>query len=140
MKINEERAGVLSDYFGLDTRTLVTFFCLVVGVVIVVTGIYVAIFGFDNWKSSMSQAGSMMLSNFNDPNAATGRTIGPAGPVSPAVAPLAAPTGAQYSCPNCGAVGLPKWTQNGAPLCPNCGTVMNVTGKTGGQARLAAAP
>lgn len=140
MKNQEEPASAFRDYFGFDTRTLAIFFGLVVGVVVVVTAIYVSIFGFDNWKSNMSQASSMMLLNFNDPNAAAGTTTGPAGPVVAAPVPATGQAGAQYSCPACGAVGLPEWSPNGTPLCPNCGTVMIVTGKTGGQAHLAARP
>ena len=139
----EETEGAFSDYFGFDMRTLGIFSGLVVGVVVVVTGIYIAIFGFDSWKSSMSQAGSLMLSNLNTPNAAAGTAPAPAGTVTPAPAapaPPAARSGAQYVCPTCGAAGLPQWSPNGTPLCPRCGGVMVVTGNTGGNARLAARP
>ncbi len=140
MNNHEEPTNVFADYFGFDMRTLATFSGLVIGVVVVVTGIYVAIFGFDNWRSSMSQAGALMLSNVQAPNAATGMPTAPVGPAVSAPASPTARSGAQYSCPNCGAVGLPQWSPNGTPLCPSCGGVMTVTGKTGGNARLAARP
>ncbi len=140
MTSNEEQVNPFREYFGFDGRALVTFFSLVAGVLVVVTGIYVAIFGLDNWKSSMSQAGSMMLSNFNDTNGAGAGINNPGVPAAMGAAQPSSPVGVQFSCPNCGAVGLPNWSQQGAPLCPNCGNVMNVTGPTGGKSRLAAAP
>jgi len=140
MKNHEEPASALSDYLGFDRRKLAIFSGLVAAVVVVVTGIYVSIFGFDSWKSNMSQASSMMLSNFDVPNAAASATTGPVGPAQAAFAPATGQAGAQYVCPSCGAVGLPRWSTGGSPLCPNCGSMMGVAAGAGGQARLAAQP
>jgi hypothetical protein len=131
MEQNNE-TSLVKDYFGFDTKTVLTFLGLVTLVIVVVTFIYVSIFGFDNWKTSMSQAGSMMLANF-DPQAATpldnrGELVTPAVPnATPAAgAGIQQPGGGQYNCPACGAVGLPVWNAQGSPICPTCGGVMSL--------------
>ena len=142
MKSQEEFEGALSGYFGIDKRTWAIFFGLVFGVVIVVTCIYVAIFGFDSWKTSMAGAGSMLLSNF-DPQAGAGGTVGQGGQMLQGVAPAAVPAfqgGTQYTCPACGAVGLPIWNQVGTPTCPTCGALMVIAGNAGANGHLMAAP
>lgn len=133
MDNKDEATSLLEEYFGIDLKRVLVFFGLVLGVFVVITGIYVSIFGMDTWKSSMSQAGSLMLANFDQP--ATGAD----GVVRP-FAPAAAQTATQYSCNQCGALGLPLWDPNGTPLCPSCGAVMNMTSTVMGGAHLAAAP
>ena len=141
MQSQQESVSLLRDYLGFDQRRLLTFLGLVLGVVLVVTLLYVAIFGFDTWSNNMHQAGHLMLANA-DPRALAGPggpQVGPGnmryrpvatamgGPLSGAVLP-AAPTGAQYVCPRCGLGGLPRWTAGGAPQCPACGGIMNFAG------------
>ena len=157
MKSDKESGSLLRDYFGLDGRMLLTFAGLVAGVLVVVTGIYVAIFGYDDWKKDMKQAGSMMVAGFNAPaNGAVAPApaqLAPASPirmnptmqapsqyVCPAPGQLAPVMqgAAQYVCPSCGAVGLPVWTPNGAPTCPNCGSIMAMAGRRGASPQLAA--
>jgi type IV secretory pathway TrbD component len=145
----EESFSLLHDYMGIDRRTLLIFTALVVGVTVVVTGIYVAIFGFDTWTTNMERAGSMMVANFDPrvngqgqdiPDIPDPRVRAPA--MAPAnldvppwgvnTRPVAAPPAAQFVCPKCGAVGLPAWSQAGAPLCPYCRGVMSVAGRAFG--------
>lgn len=125
MEDTKEFEGVMSDYFGFDLRKLLIFCGLVFAVVVVVTGIYVAIFGFDSWKNSMTQAGDLMLAAQNVPmaNGAAGTMV------MQSPAPQA---GAQYNCPTCGTTGLPMWNANGSPLCPACGALMGIAGNVGG--------
>jgi predicted RNA-binding Zn-ribbon protein involved in translation (DUF1610 family) len=145
MDNNHEPTGLLEIYFGFNATKILTFLVLVIGIVVVVTAIYVAVFGFDNWKSSMQQAGSLMLSDFNQP-VAPGAVTGPGGggvPLYTAPQPLTATprVAAQFRCPNCGTVGLPNTSAGGVSLCPNCGTQMTVVGgQTGTNMKLAAAP
>lgn len=127
MNNREESFSMLRDYMGFDKRTLFIFLALVAGVFVVVTGIYIAIFGFQEWETNMQRAGSMMIANYD-------------APVAPGLAPAAATPAVQYTCPNCGAAGLPQWSQDGTPRCPNCGSTMMVGGRAGGNARLAAQP
>ncbi len=138
MRAHDESHSLLDDYFGFDRKTLLVFLGLVASVMFVVTCIYVAIFGFDNWKTNMARAGSMMIANFDAP--VTGTTEQFIGPGAPRSAPGAVPAAAQYICPNCGAVGLPGWSTNGTPICPNCGVGMTLAGMAGGNVRVAAAP
>ena len=138
MKSQDESFSMLRDYIGFDRRTLLIFLALVAGVFVVVTGIYIAIFGFKDWETNMQRAGSMMVANFNTP--ATGGIEDLTGPRAPRPRPAAVPAAVQYTCPNCGAVGLPHWSPNGTPICPNCGSVMTVAGRAGANARLAARP
>ena len=145
MDVNQDKPmSTLEEYLGFSAGKIMIFCGLVLGVVVIVTGIYVAIFGFDNWKSSMQQAGSMMLANFDPvPAPGTGVVITPQVAVPPVaqVAPAAPVAATQFVCPNCGAAGLPNWSLTGAPLCPNCGAVMGVAGsQTSPAARLAFAP
>lgn len=138
-KYPEKSVGVLNLYFSFNSAKLLLFLGIVVLTALVVTGIYVSIFGFDNWKSNMSQAGSLMLANFPTPLNTTGNQIGN-GTVadSPnalgiATTPVqsAPPQGTtnQYICPYCGPVGLPNMSTNGVPLCPSCGMVMGIGGQ-----------
>lgn len=145
MRDQKESLGVLKTYFGIDKSSMLIFSVLVVGVFIVVTGIYVAIFGYKNWKSNMESAGSMMVANFNTPT--TGNVNNPVGsrstgvqPGAPCLVPAPQAAQGQYVCPNCGAVGLPSWNQAGTPLCPNCGASMSLTGQARSNTQLAAAP
>ena len=143
---NEEKpVGMVQDYLGLDGKTMITFTGLVVSVLVVVTGIYVSIFGFDTWTTNMKRAGSLMVINAHQPvgGAQPGMNNGlaaPLAPLAPAVAPTAPyamplipPAATQFVCPNCGNTGLPAWTANGAPVCPGCGAVMGATGQAQGQ-------
>lgn len=141
MNMDEQNVGVFEDYLGFSVKKFVTFTILVVGVIIAVTGIYVAIFGLDTWKSSMQQAGSMMLANFNAPGTQQAVTPCPPG-LTPAAATTVPVPPAQYACPNCGTTALPTWNATGTPVCPNCGSVMSVSGQPnpGLGGRLAAAP
>jgi len=109
---------LLRVYLGIDQRTAALFVALVVAAVATVTGIYIAIFGFDRWRTDMSRAGSMMIATYATPVATA-----PAGP------PARPTPAAQYLCPACGAVGLPAWGRGGAPHCPGCGRVMAVQGR-----------
>ncbi len=141
MTSEDKSVGMLQDYLGLDGKTMITFTGLVVSVLVVVTGIYVSIFGFDTWKTNMKRAGSLMVINAQQPvnGAQPGMNNGMAlpaaarmpAPATPYAVPLAPPAATQFVCPACGASGLPAWTTNGAPVCPSCGAVM---GATGGQA------
>jgi len=133
---SEKPLGLLNLYFNFNSYKLLLFLGIVVLTTLVVTGIYVSIFGFNSWQSNMSQAGSLMLANFPtpiantvDPNtsgsiASQPNASGVATP--PAAAPLNGGSTNQFVCPNCGPVGLPNVSTNGMPLCPNCGTVMGV--------------
>ena len=134
MNVDKKSFNLIREYTGIDRKTLFTFMGLVLIVFVVVTGIYVAIFGFNTWATNMEQAGSMMIANFDVP--VNGNTMvanfddrTPGVPIAGRV--IRAPAAVQYSCPNCGAVGLPLWGPNGTPRCPNCRGVMNVQGKQG---------
>ena len=125
MEDTKEYEGIMADYFGFELRKLLIFGGLVLGVAVVVTGIYVSIFGFDSWKNSMVQAGDLMLAAQNAPltNGNPGNTTAPAG---------SGQAGAQYNCATCGTTGLPLWNAAGAPLCPTCGALMGIAGNAGG--------
>jgi predicted RNA-binding Zn-ribbon protein involved in translation (DUF1610 family) len=124
MKTNQESFSYINEYIGIDKRKLIIFFSLLLGVFVVVTGIYVAIFGYQDWKTNMQRAGSMMVANFDQPQVPASPVIGvPA--VQPTLAPSYQPT-VQYACPQCGIAGLPNWSANGAPLCPRCGSLMSI--------------
>lgn len=137
---SEKPVGLLNLYFNFNSYKLLLFLGIVVLTTLVVTGIYVSIFGFDSWQSNMSQAGSLMLANFPTPIANTGNPNASgsianrpnASGVTPAAAtaPLNRGTTNQFVCPNCGPVGLPNVNTNGTPLCPNCGAVMGVGGRS----------
>jgi hypothetical protein len=131
MNSHEQPNSLLRDYLGFDRHVLMKFAGLVAAVVFVVTGLYVAIFGFDTWASNMEQAGSMMLANFDPP---------PPAPPQSQFTPVAAAPTAQYVCPSCGAVGLPLWTRDGTPRCPVCQGVMISGGRTAVKPQLAARP
>lgn len=144
MTRENESTSLLNNYLGLDGRTLITFGTLVGGVFVVVTGIYVAIFGFESWTRDMQQAGNMMVAGFN--TAAGGvapvQVFQPPQPSGqrPETGRAGAAPAAQFVCPNCGAVGLPRWSNTGTPVCPNCGGVMAVAGRAGNPVQLAARP
>ena len=138
MKTQDENPGMFEDYFGFDIKTLFVFGGLVVAVIVIVTVLYISIFGFQNWKSNMNQASALLLSNFN-----AGAPLVEGQPLlqgaTPNIRPVIQGTG-QYTCPTCGTIGLPSWSANGAPLCPNCGNVMGLSGQVSVPAKLAAAP
>jgi hypothetical protein len=135
---SEKPAGLLNLYFHFNGHKLLLFFGIVFLTILVVTGIYVSIFGFDIWKSNMSQAGSLMLANFPTAIANTGNPNAiPTVPNSPNAGIVTIPpsstavtngTTSQFVCPNCGPVGLPNVDANGLPLCPSCGAVMGAGG------------
>lgn len=137
---SEKPVGLLNLYFNFSSYKLILFFGIVVMTTLVVTGIYVSIFGLDSWESNMSQAGSLMLANFPTPiaNTANPNASGAvanqpnaSGFANPsAVAPSNRGSTNQFVCPNCGPVGLPNVSTNGSPLCPNCGATMGVGGQT----------
>lgn len=135
-----ERSGnLLEDYFGFGGQPILIFAVLVIATVALITVIYGAIFGFDTWSNNMHQAGSLMLSNFDQPLGAQPATGG--GAASPGVVPAAATVGPGYNCPTCGIVQIPKWSAQGAPLCPSCGGVLSGSAANAGVAgRLVAAP
>jgi hypothetical protein len=129
----EESFSALKEYFGIEKRTLLIFTALVVGVLVVVTVIYVAIFGFREWKTNMKHAGSMIMAKFDKP--ATGlpqnaTCPGANRPSAPCYVPAVAPAPGPYTCPQCGTAGHPRWSTSGAPICPNCRAVMSVAGQT----------
>lgn len=101
-----ESLNLLEDYLGIEKKHLSILIAIMASVFVLVTGIYIALFGFQHWRTNMSRAGSMMVINFqvNGTNTVT----------------------RQYVCPSCGAVGLPQQGPNGEPLCPNCGQRMKV--------------
>jgi len=134
MNSEDEHIGLIQEYFGFDQRRVLISLAMVAGVAVVVTLIYVAIFGFDTWKSNMKQAGNMMVVNFQPPGAN--------GVVEPNIVPLpaAATSTIQYLCPTCGIVGLPRWSVGATPVCPQCGAVMSIVGQNPATTQLAAAP
>ena len=101
---NDEPEGILEDYLGIKRRTLYVLAAVVAVVIAAVIGIYVSIWGLERWKKNMSRAGDAMVINF-EPQ-----------PMAQAV---------QYTCPTCGAVGLPLWDENAVPHCPKCGRPMS---------------
>lgn len=107
---DQEPIGLVGEYWGIRVRTLKVLVALVACVFVVVTGIYIALFGFRTWSKNMRRAGSMMVINFEPPATAP-----------PATAP---PPALQYTCPTCGPVGLPQMGPNGASVCPQCGAPM----------------
>ena len=129
MSDQTESYSLLNDYVGIDKRTTVIFLSLIIGIFIVVTCIYVAIFGLQNWTSNMKRAGSMMIANFDAPLSVP-QAI-PSVPGAVAAQPAATVAAAQFHCATCGLSGLPLWNQNGTPLCPTCGAVMMVRGLGG---------
>jgi len=82
MTSEEEPYSLLKSYFGIERRTFFVFLALIAGALLVATCIYVAIFGFDNWRTNMARAGSLMIIN---------------APAAPYVAPAATP----FTSPNC---------------------------------------
>jgi hypothetical protein len=156
--------SLVREYLGTEPRKLLYSAGFIVGVMVVVTIPYVMLVGYDKWTSDMKEAGHMMWAGYTTPAAATGLAAAPPGSAPPAAypyalpygygyslvpaggAPLAAapapaptPLGRQYVCPTCGAVGLPRWSPSGQPLCPICGNLMAVA-PLRWEAELAAAP
>lgn len=127
---------VIHEYLGFSGRSIAIFLAVSVATVAVVTCLYSAIFGFDTWRNDMTQAGSLMLSNFDVPPAdpATGAQV------DPGAVPAAAVGGCQFLCPSCGVVDLPMWSAVGDPMCPSCGALLGVQGGGGAATKLAAAP
>lgn len=132
----DDNVDVFREYLGFSGRSVAIFLAVSVATVAVVTCLYTAIFGYDTWRNNMSQAGSLMLSNFDVPptDPATGA------PVNNGVAPVAAAGGCQFLCPSCGVVDLPTWNANGDPICPSCGGLLGVGSGGGTAAKLAASP
>jgi len=126
MSSRPEPNGLLDAYLNINRHRMFICLALVCGVTVVVTLIYIAVFGFQSWKSNMKQAGSMMIINFPAP-------VGAPMPLGIQPQPLytvpAQGAGAlQYVCPNCGVVGVPRWSVGPTPLCPQCGSMVSVTG------------
>jgi len=134
MKNEEESSSVIKDYFGFDARSLAIFFGLVIGVILVVTGIYVAVFGFESWSTNMEQAGTLLLTAA--PVDASGAGAGQPG--APSYSMGNGPAAAQYRCPNCGGMCAPLRDQAGTPYCPGCNTPMQAIGQAGGSPQLVA--
>jgi len=136
MKNEEESSSVIKEYFGFDARSLAIFFGLVVGVIVVVTGIYVAVFGFKSWSTNMEQAGTLLLTGTGAPVGAPVAGAGQLG--TPNYAAGTVPTATQYRCPNCGGMCAPLREQVGTPYCPGCNTPMQAIGQAGGSSQLVA--
>ena len=100
---------MLEEYLKVDEKTWGHFFVLVIGTVIVVTGVYWAIFGFDRWEVEMERASELV----------TAASVAPFGQAN------TLPSGAgQYVCPRDGAAGLPNFDATGIAHCPICGQAM----------------
>lgn len=139
MHAHEEVPSLLSSYMGFDRKQLLIFSALVVGVIVVVTLLYVMIFGFRTWSNNMQQAGHLLLANVNPSLQAVQPIPLPPIPLSPPCPQPAAGFGIQFACPQCGIVGLPRWTVGGTPQCPTCGGIMT-PGARPAQAAFAARP
>jgi len=60
----DEQVGLLREYLGFRTRPALLFAALLIGVMALVTAIYVSVFGMDTWSTNMQRAGSMMVIRF----------------------------------------------------------------------------
>jgi hypothetical protein len=121
---------VLLDYFGADAKKFVIFALVLLGAIAVGTVPYILFAGYDKWSQNVGAATNMLLADF--PVAASPLPQGPGGySVIPTAAPAAQalPPGStrQYTCPSCGASGLPIWTPAGQPTCANCGGLMSAS-------------
>jgi predicted RNA-binding Zn-ribbon protein involved in translation (DUF1610 family) len=106
IKDTDESVPLLEDYLGMGRRTLYTLLALVAGAFVVATFVYIALYGFQSWKTNMARAGSQMVINYD--------------------VPVAAQNDFQYVCPNCGVVKQPGWAADGTPLCPSCGAQVDL--------------
>ena len=121
----------LEQYLGFEPKRLVYFAGTTICTTVVVTLAYCLIFGFDNWRTDMTNSTKMMLSAATVP-------MGQA-----AAAPYATRAGGgaaagQYVCPTDGAVGLPLFDAAGMPHCPMCGQIMQCNTGAGNNFTLAA--
>ena len=101
---------MLAQYFDVDVKRIGYFFGLVIGAVIIVSLIYLAIFGFDRWQGGMQGALDLMTAAVAAPSGQGYSFPSSAG---------------QYVCPRDSAVGLPNFDGAGIPHCPVCGQVMS---------------
>lgn len=92
-------------------------------VVLLSTAMYVAINGYDKWKSDMNTAVAYSL--------IAGKTTDPGNqvlqPVPVAKKIVIAKKAGQFTCPIHGPTGLPDYDINGDPVCQICARKMDVT-------------
>ena len=74
----DDAGGLLAEYLGVGSRTLLVLGALVLAAFLAVTLIYSSIFGFETWSSNMQRAGSMMIIRYC-PHCVRGAPPAPAG-------------------------------------------------------------
>lgn len=113
----------MSDRYDIDAKRLGYFVGSVVAAAVVVTAVYVGLYGLKKWTGGVQQGANLMLAATRAPIQGGART-GTAG---------------QYICPTHGAVGLPVFDAAGVAHCPICNQPMSFNGsRAGGQAGLVA--
>jgi hypothetical protein len=142
---DEGEPSLMREYFGWEPRKFLLFGAVLVGAIIITTVPYVLLVGYGKWSRDVNAAGQLMLAAC--PVGVTGNGAQPCAPngnaySGPGLLPAAQSAQAgrtrQYSCPSCGTVGLPAWTQVGQPICPSCGNLMSASALRGGLAPAAA--
>jgi hypothetical protein len=132
---------MLGQYVDLDGRRLGYFAGSIAAAALVVTGIYWALFGMNQWTTKVQQGANLMMAaaplpyggqSFGNPGVGGQVYNGQAyqGQV-PGVAGMTGGAG-QYVCPTHGAVGLPVLDAAGTPHCPVCNQVMCFNRSTAG--------
>jgi hypothetical protein len=132
----EARLSFVREYFGSEPRKLAKLIVLVFGTVLVVTVFYVALVGFDKWKTNVTEASHMIWASYTPAGAQTllATPLGSPRISTPeqradGLVPLT-PTpsaGRQYVCRTCGRASLPVWTATGQPHCPTCQGLMELS-------------
>ena len=113
----------MSDRYDIDAKRLGYFVGSILAAAVVVTAVYIGLYGLKKWSGGVQQGANLMLAATQVPSQGAARTG----------------TTGQYVCPTHGAVGLPAFDAAGAPHCPICNQAMSFNGLgAGGQAGLVA--
>jgi hypothetical protein len=132
---NEDRDGRISfvrEYFGTEPPKLAKLVVLVLGAFLAVTVLYVALVGFDKWKTNVTEASHMIWASYTPAGSLLATPLvvpRTSTPEQDGLVPLTRTpsAGRQYVCRTCGRASLPMWTITGQPRCPTCQGLMELS-------------